>query len=144
MWKQQSRDDSAGRLTQHTQAMALRVVGQHRGSITLDLNTATVLDLKTAVSRDSGLAVCGLKLLAGAEFLRMPLESHVDARVLHSQQQWWLSSACSANGDAELAHSTGLEGIRDAFLYGSKFYFCAFQVHARSTATAEYFCAHST
>lgn len=46
--------------------MTLRVVGQFRGSIdTLDLDTATVLDLKKAVSRDSGLAVSGLKLLAG-------------------------------------------------------------------------------
>lgn len=47
--------------------MSLRVVGQHKGSISLDLDTATVLDLKEAVSRDSGLPVSGLKLLAGAE-----------------------------------------------------------------------------
>lgn len=49
--------------------MPLRVVGQHKGSISLDLETATVLDLKEAVSRDSGLPVAGLKLLAGAECL---------------------------------------------------------------------------
>lgn len=54
----------------HHTAMALRVVGQHRGLITLDLDTATVLDLKEAVSRDSGLAIGGLKLLAGAEHLQ--------------------------------------------------------------------------
>lgn len=47
--------------------MSVRVVGQHKGSISLDLDTATVLDLKEAVSRDSGLPVSGLKLLAGAE-----------------------------------------------------------------------------
>lgn len=46
--------------------MALKVVGQHKGSVSgLDLDTATVLDLKLAVSRDSGLPVAGLKLLAG-------------------------------------------------------------------------------
>lgn len=44
---------------------ALRVVGQHKGLVTLNLDTATVLDLKNAVSRDSGLPVAGLKLLAG-------------------------------------------------------------------------------
>lgn len=44
---------------------ALKVVGQHKGSVTLNLDTATVLDLKHAVSRDSGLPIAGLKLLAG-------------------------------------------------------------------------------
>ena len=47
-------------------AMELRVIGQHRGVIMMDLNTATVQDLKQAVARESGLAVEGLKLLAGA------------------------------------------------------------------------------
>lgn len=46
--------------------MALKIVGQHKGSVSgLDLDTATVLDLKKAVSRDSGLPLAGLKLLAG-------------------------------------------------------------------------------
>lgn len=47
--------------------MALRIVGQHKGSIELDLETATVLDLKLAVAQASGLSASGLKLLAGAE-----------------------------------------------------------------------------
>jgi len=46
--------------------MELKVVGQHKGSVTLeDLSTATVLDLKNAVSLASGLPASGLKLLAG-------------------------------------------------------------------------------
>lgn len=57
--------------------MALRVVGRHKSSITLDLNTATVLDLKEVIARESGLALGGLKLLAGAE-----------------EWGWCLSSAC--------------------------------------------------
>lgn len=44
---------------------SLKVIGQHKGSVTLNLDTATVLDLKNAVSSDSGLPVAGLKLLAG-------------------------------------------------------------------------------
>lgn len=47
--------------------MALQIVGQYKGSIQLDLNTAKVLHLKQAVSRASGLAVDGLKLLAGEQ-----------------------------------------------------------------------------
>lgn len=53
----------------------LKVVGQHKGSVQLDVQTATVLDLKQAVSRSSGLAVAGLKLLAGWVMLK----SHVAA-----------------------------------------------------------------
>lgn len=45
--------------------MSLKVVGQHKGSVTLDLENATVLDLKKAVSDASGLPAGGLKLLAG-------------------------------------------------------------------------------
>lgn len=53
----------------------LKVVGQHKGTITLNLHTATVLDLKNAVSSGSGLPVAGLKLLAGET--RGPAEASV-------------------------------------------------------------------
>lgn len=53
----------------------LKVVGQHKGTITLNLDTATVLDLKIAVSSGSGLPVAGLKLLAGET--RGPAEASV-------------------------------------------------------------------
>eukprot|EP00903_Cladosiphon_okamuranus_P008425 g8098.t1 len=49
---------------------ALKVVGQHKGSVTLDLDSATVMDLKNAVSKASGLPVAGLKLLAGGKHLK--------------------------------------------------------------------------
>lgn len=50
--------------------MALRIVGQHKGSITLDLDNATVLDLKKSIAAASGLAASGLKLLAGKDMMR--------------------------------------------------------------------------
>lgn len=46
--------------------MALRIVGQHKGLVELDLETATVLELKQAVSRASGLGISTIKLLAGS------------------------------------------------------------------------------
>lgn len=45
--------------------MSLKILGQYKGFIDLDLNTATVRHLKEAVSQASGLEVAGLKLLAG-------------------------------------------------------------------------------
>lgn len=45
--------------------MTLQIVGQHKGYIELNLNSSTVLNLKEAVSRASGLPIAGLKLLAG-------------------------------------------------------------------------------
>ncbi|CAN0350235.1 unnamed protein product, partial [Ectocarpus sp. 8 AP-2014] len=50
--------------------MALRIVGQHKGSITLDLDNATVLDLKKSIAAASGLTASGLKLLAGGKHLK--------------------------------------------------------------------------
>ncbi|CAN0304018.1 unnamed protein product, partial [Ectocarpus sp. 12 AP-2014] len=55
--------------------MALRIVGQHKGSITLDLDNATVLDLKKSIAAASGLAASGLKLLAGKDMMRRNKES---------------------------------------------------------------------
>lgn len=45
--------------------MTLQIVGQHKGCIELNLHSSTVLNLKEAVSRASGLPIAGLKLLAG-------------------------------------------------------------------------------
>lgn len=50
--------------------MALRIVGQHKGSILLDLDSATVLDLKKSIAAASGLSASGLKLLAGKDMMR--------------------------------------------------------------------------
>lgn len=59
-WRQGSLDSLGTR-----DEMSLKVVGQHKGLISLDLANATVFDLKKAVSDASGLPVVGLKLLAG-------------------------------------------------------------------------------
>lgn len=46
--------------------MELRVIGRYKGKIIVDPDKATVIDLKKAVARQSGLAIPELKLLAGA------------------------------------------------------------------------------
>ncbi|CAN0203018.1 unnamed protein product [Discosporangium mesarthrocarpum] len=48
----------------------LQIKGQYKGSISLDLEKSTVMDLKVELCRVSGLPLEGVKLLAGGRHLK--------------------------------------------------------------------------